>query len=523
MKKILSETVASMHQGEVRPERKEAEAKPYLEKFGLLAEPAPKESDVIAKAVALLDSNRYREREIATRFLIAMGPRVMKEPAVLEGLKRSSPEQLRRLSTIEAKVLAATAPVFLGGNEFEDSLYVDSLLVRELFADDYWKAILGLDSLLAAVQWPRSRDLLLEALYKKFSVQAITFDTPKDEHTSSGYHLRLSIALSHFRKHVRNLILCDEEEGVRKIYLEVKRGREGLVIVRTRGEVVLSWTPRSFARKPDGTNPVPAYSLVEGETSFTEEGALSGKSKRHFGNLALFGLTSAEGLKLPQTVNGDLDLFGLTSAEGLKLPQTVNGDLDLFGLTSAEGLKLPQTVNGDLDLFGLTSAEGLKLPRTVNGDLVLRGLTSAKGLKLPETVNGGLDLRGLTSAEGLKFPETVNGNINLSGLRSAKGLKLPETVNGRLYLSGLTSAEGLKFPETVNGGFYLSGLRSAEGLKLPETVNGDLDLRGLTSAKGLKLPETVNGDLDLRGLTSAKDLVLPRVIKGRYFGPEPKR
>jgi len=223
------------------------------------------------------------------------------------------------------------------------------------------------------------------------------------------------------------------------------------------------------------------------EISLTREEALSGNIKFHYGDLDLSGLNSAEGLKLPETVNGYLDLSGLTSAEGVKLPETVNGDLYLRSLTSAEGLKLPEILNGDLDLRGLTSAEGLKLPETVNGDLDLRGLTSAEGLKLPETVNGGLYLGGLTSAEGLKLPETLNGYLDLSGLTSAEGLELPETVNGYLYLNGLTSAEGLKLPETVNGYLNLNGLTSAEGLKLPETVNGDLYLNNLTSAEKEKL------------------------------------
>ena len=154
---------------------------------------------------------------------------------------------------------------------------------------------------------------------------------------------------------------------------------------------------------------------------------------------------------------------------------------------------------GDLDLRSLESAEGLKLPETVNGYLNLSGLKSAEGLKLPETVNGFLDLNGLKSAEGLKLPKTVK-SLELSGLKSAEGLKLPETMNGYLNLSGLKSAEGLKLPETVNGYLSLSGLKSAEGLKLPETVGDSLDLSGLKSAEGLKLPETMNGYLDFRGL-----------------------
>ena len=72
-------------------------------------------------------------------------------------------------------------------------------------------------------------------------------------------------------------------------------------------------------------------------------------------------------------VRGPLWLRGLTSAEGLKLPESV-GYLDLGGLTSAEGLTLPENVGGNLDLGRLTSAEGLQLPENVGGGLYLGGL-----------------------------------------------------------------------------------------------------------------------------------------------------
>ena len=235
------------------------------------------------------------------------------------------------------------------------------------------------------------------------------------------------------------------------------------------------------------------------------------------GNLDLESLTSAEGLKLPDTINGSLILRSLTSAEGLKLPNTINGDLYLGHLISAKGLKFPDTINGYLDLNHLTSAEGLKLPDTINGYLDLRSLISAEGLKLPDTVNGYLDLSHLTSAEGLKLPDTIDGYLDLSHLTSAEGLKLPSTINGDLYLGRLISAEGLKFPNTINGDLYLNWLTSTEGLELPDIINGSLYLNCLTSAEGLKLPNTLNGDLYLDSLTSVKDLVLPTSLFGRVY------
>jgi hypothetical protein len=73
--------------------------------------------------------------------------------------------------------------------------------------------------------------------------------------------------------------------------------------------------------------------------------------------------------------------------------------IDLDSLTSAKGLKLPTTLNGNLSLHNLSSAEGLTLPSTLNGNLYLGSLSSAEGLILPSTLNGGLVLRSLSSAE----------------------------------------------------------------------------------------------------------------------------
>ena len=155
------------------------------------------------------------------------------------------------------------------------------------------------------------------------------------------------------------------------------------------------------------------YGINENEIAFSEEEWKENKDriKVYYDNLYLNSLTSAEGLKLPDIINGDLDLSSLTSARGLKLPDTVNGYLDLSSLTSARGLKLPNTIKGTLDLSSLTSAEGLKLPDTINGDLYLGSLTRADGLKLPSTITGYLYLNNITSAEGLVLPISLLGKV----------------------------------------------------------------------------------------------------------------
>ena len=69
----------------------------------------------------------------------------------------------------------------------------------------------------------------------------------------------------------------------------------------------------------------------------------------------------------------------------------------------------------DLDFCELHSAEGLELPERVDGWLDLSGLTTVEGLKLPNHVGRGLDLRGLRTAEGLEFPEYVGGMARFTG------------------------------------------------------------------------------------------------------------
>ena len=149
------------------------------------------------------------------------------------------------------------------------------------------------------------------------------------------------------------------------------------------------------------------------------------KFKIFVSDLYLYGLTSADGLVLPQSVVGNLFLDNLTSAEGLVLPQNIGGNLDLRSLDSAVGLVLPQNIGGDLYLYSLASAEVLVLPQSIGGDLYLNGLTSAKGLILPQSIVGNLFLDNLTSADGLVLPQNVGGNLDLWYLTSAEGLILP--------------------------------------------------------------------------------------------------
>ncbi|MBI4437664.1 hypothetical protein HY631_01800, partial [Candidatus Uhrbacteria bacterium] len=104
-------------------------------------------------------------------------------------------------------------------------------------------------------------------------------------------------------------------------------------------------------------------------------------------------------------------------------------------------------VGGHLFLDGLTSAQGLTLPEKIGRSLYLNGLTSAEGLTLPEKIDGWLSLNGLTSAQGLTLPREIRGNLFLDGLTSAEGLTLPEKVGLLVWMKGLSETDIKKIKE----------------------------------------------------------------------------
>ena len=147
------------------------------------------------------------------------------------------------------------------------------------------------------------------------------------------------------------------------------------------------------------------FNCLPEQISLTKEEALGGDVVFHYGSLYLSGLSSAEGLKLPDSIAGNLDLGRLSSVEGLKLPDSIGRSLDLNGLRSAEGLNLSSSIGGDLSLGRLISAEGLKLPNSIGGSLVLNHLISAEGLNLPSSIGGSLYLYNLRSSDKQKLRE----------------------------------------------------------------------------------------------------------------------
>lgn len=278
-----------------------------------------------------------------------------------------------------------------------------------------------------------------------------------------------------------------------------------------------------------------ALDVLECQISFTDEEAMQGNIKYHYGDLKLYKKDFVSGMVLPEKIRGTLDLKNLTTVKGLILPKMVYGNLELDNIICAEGLMLPNYVGGTLDLRSLETAEGIVFPKEVGGDLFLYSLMSAKGLNLPRKVGGELDLGGLKRTENLILPERIGSDLDLFSLESAERLEFPEVINGSLNLNCLYTTEGLILPKKIRGDLLLRSLESAEGLVLPDEIDGELALSGLTIVKGLVFPrkiglgldlsclesvedvffpEEVGGDLDLSELKNAKRIVFPKIIHG---------
>lgn len=201
------------------------------------------------------------------------------------------------------------------------------------------------------------------------------------------------------------------------------------------------------------------------EISLTQEEALRGGVKFHWGGIDLSKYRSVDKFIFPELVSGDVILTNTTSAEGTKFPEIICGDFEINYITSLKGVIMPKEVRGCLVLPRIKSVEELVLPEKV-GSLFL-GIESAIGLKLPEIAED-VELYSLKSPEDLVLPESVDGNLNLSGLQSADGLTLPNSVQGDLFLCNLKSAKGLKLPKWIGGALFLDNLESVDDLIIPE-------------------------------------------------------
>ena len=248
-----------------------------------------------------------------------------------------------------------------------------------------------------------------------------------------------------------------------------------------------------------------ALNYEEKQISLTQEEALKGGIKFHYGDLDLKHVTSAKVLILPEHVSGDINLQKLAKAQHLKLPKRVNGRLWLNDLTSAKGLILPEHI-GELSLGSLTSAKDLIIPSTMKGTINLEHLTNHTGLILPNHLDGGLILNGLTSIKGLKLPEYIGGDLYLGKNINCKDLVMPKFLGGTLSIK-VTDTKDLVLPDRMFG-LALENVTDLNGLKLPKFLEEDLYLVRLKSANGLIIPKNMR-DLHLSSLDNLDGLVIP--------------
>ena len=144
-----------------------------------------------------------------------------------------------------------------------------------------------------------------------------------------------------------------------------------------------------------------AFGTTSDRISLTEEEALSGNIRYHYGDLYDDEIASTNGLILPEEIRGSLHFISLTSANNFIFPKKISVHLLLPNLTSTKEVTLPEEVGGTLDLAKLTSSEKLTLPKKVGGNLDLGSLASANNLALPEEIGGNLNLCGLTTIRGI--------------------------------------------------------------------------------------------------------------------------
>ena len=211
------------------------------------------------------------------------------------------------------------------------------------------------------------------------------------------------------------------------------------------------------------------------------------------GTIYLNRLTNANNIILPKIIGGSLYLDNLTYTDGLILPTSISLGLFLRKLPRAKGVKLPSKV-GFINLSGLTSSEGLNLPEIIENGLNLENITSIENLTITSNIGGDIFLNYLRSAKNLIFPDYVGGGIYLSHLVLAKGVILPKCVNVYLNLRSLKRIDGIKLPEIVRGYLDLNSLTNPDGLTLPKEVDGLIYLNGLTTIEGLNIPDTIDLD-----------------------------
>ncbi len=163
-----------------------------------------------------------------------------------------------------------------------------------------------------------------------------------------------------------------------------------------------------------------AFDTTPNRISVTEEEAISGDIRYHYGLLDLSKLTSIDTeLTMPKEVGGDLFLGDLKSIDTkCIMPEKVGGGLYLDNLRSIDTkCTMPKEVGGILSLRGLTSIKTkFTLPEVVGGPLNFLNLESIDtDLTMPEVVGGDLYLNNLTSTQGItNWPVKIIGTVHVN-------------------------------------------------------------------------------------------------------------
>lgn len=106
------------------------------------------------------------------------------------------------------------------------------------------------------------------------------------------------------------------------------------------------------------------------------------KFPEFIGLLSLMKLEKASNVIFPKKVKSSVDLHSLNTIVNVTFPEEVGGFFELTSLENTENLLLPKSV-GDLCLFSIKSASGLKIPKIKNR-LFLNHLETLEGLDLPD-------------------------------------------------------------------------------------------------------------------------------------------
>jgi len=214
--------------------------------------------------------------------------------------------------------------------------------------------------------------------------------TPEEREVYTQEHKGFEVKIEQARTHNWQLELTKEE--LRFLY-EIDAPIDGF------GYLQDPRIDEIIGRRDKRIDIASALDIRPEEISFTQDEALCGGIKYHFGDISSRDVAFTEKLELPEVIRGHLNLDALKDAKNVKFPRIVGKELKLGGLKLADGVVLPEQVGDRLDLSMLVSAKGLIFPKVVGYNLWLFRLKSIEGLKLPKIVGGVVSLYSISNEE----------------------------------------------------------------------------------------------------------------------------